>query len=111
MRTLADLLNDPAEVDVRRFRPNILIDTGAEFIGFAEHAMIGQVLQIGEARLSITEPCARCAFTSIAQGELSFEPAVLHKIAQHGKGGFGAYCAVLKAGVIRVDDEILIENS
>jgi uncharacterized protein YcbX len=110
MRTLAELVPDPGEIDPRRFRPNIVIETGPEFDGFAEHRFVGGRLAVGDAMIAISEPCARCSFTALAQGELAFEPAVLHRIAQHGDGGFGVLCAVERPGAIRPGDEVrLIE--
>lgn len=110
MRTLAALLADPAEVDSRRFRPNIVVETEDTIEGFAEHTLVGRSLQVGDALISMSEPCARCAFTAVAQGALSFEPAVLHNIARHGEGGFGVLSAVERAGTIRLGDEVrLIE--
>jgi uncharacterized protein YcbX len=106
MRTLGDLLGDPAEVDTRRFRPNLVIDTTAALSGFVEHGWVGKRLAVGDLTLSVAEPCARCAFTSLAQGELAFEPAVLHQIARHGDGGFGVLCAVEAASAIRIGDAV-----
>ena len=88
MRMLASLLPDPAEVDRRRFRPSIVVETVPGLEGFVEHEIVGKKLAIGNATITISEPCARCSFTALAQGNLAFEPAVLHKISQHGKGGF-----------------------
>jgi uncharacterized protein YcbX len=106
IRKLADLLGNPGEIDSRRFRPNIVVETGHEFDGFAEQRLVGSRLTIGEVTIVISESCARCSFTALAQGKLSFEPAVLHQIAQHGGGGFGVLCSVESAGSIRVGDEV-----
>jgi len=106
MKQLATLLADPREVDSRRFRTNIVVETSEDFEGFAEHALVGRSLQIRDVLISVSEPCARCAFTAVAQGELSFEPAVLQTIARHGEGGFGVLCAVQQAGTIRLGDEV-----
>src|SRR5438128_1840374 len=44
--------------EVRRFRPNIVVETAAGEKDFVENAWIGQMLAIGDAvRLSITSPC------------------------------------------------------
>jgi uncharacterized protein YcbX len=106
MRALGDLLSDPAQVDPRRFRPNLVIDTTPSLAGFVEHGWVGRRLAVGDLTLAVSEPCARCAFTSLAQGELAFEPAVLHQIARHGEGGFGVLCAVEAAGELRVGDAV-----
>ncbi|RWG43203.1 MAG: MOSC domain-containing protein [Mesorhizobium sp.] len=95
MDRLAGLVPDPSQVDSRRFRPNIVIETDASQDGFVEQQIIGKVLSIGEARIVISEPCARCTFTALPQGDLAFEPAVLQTIARHGKGGFGALCQIV----------------
>ena len=106
MRALGSLLADPAQVDSRRFRPNLVIDTTPTLAGFVEHSWVGERLVIGDLTLAVSEPCARCAFTSLAQGELAFEPAVLHQIARHGEGGFGVLCAVEAAASIRIGDAV-----
>jgi len=108
MAALAKLLPNPDQVDTRRFRPNILIETGAEWEGFVEQGLVGSALTIGTARVVITQPCARCAFTALAQGDLAFEPAVLHKIAQHGEGGFGGLCRVVQAGQVWIGDIVTL---
>ena len=106
MRALGDLLADPAQAVSRRFRPNLVIDTRPAFSGFVEHSWVGKCLAVGDLTMSVSEPCARCAFTSLAQGELTFEPAVLHTIARHGDGGFGVLCQVEAAAVIRIGDAV-----
>lgn len=111
MKRLGELLGDPSEIDSRRFRPNIVIETAADFTGFAEQDLIGSKLAIGDVTIAIAEPCSRCSFTALAQGELAFEPAVLHKIAQHGAGGFGVLCAVETGGVVRLGDDVRIVPS
>jgi uncharacterized protein YcbX len=40
-----------SNMDVRRFRPNLVIDTDTE--GFVENACVGQKLQLGSAVFSI----------------------------------------------------------
>lgn len=111
MNRLGGLLPDPSQVDSRRFRPNIVIETDASQDGFVEQQIIGKVLSIGEARIVISEPCARCTFTALAQVGLAFEPAVLQTIARHGEGGFGALCQVVQPGKIRLGDQVTLERS
>lgn len=108
MRRLGELTSDPGEIDSRRFRPNVVVETDAGYEGFAEHALVGRTLAIGEVRIEISEPCARCAFTALAQGELAFRPEVLHAIARHGEGGFGVLCKVVRAGRVSVGDPVAI---
>lgn len=111
MRHLASLLPDAGQVDPRRFRPNIVIETEDGFEGFVEHRIVGRTIAIGDTRIAVSEPCARCSFTALAQGELAFEPAVLQAIAHHGEGGFGALCAIVQPGEIRLGDDVRLDEA
>ncbi|PSJ63916.1 MOSC domain-containing protein [Pseudaminobacter soli (ex Li et al. 2025)] len=108
LRRLQELVPDGVEVDVRRFRPNILVETEAGLGGFVEKEWIGRTLAIGDVRVAVTEPCARCSFVALAQAGLSFAPPVLHAITRHGAGGFGVLAAVEAAGLLHVGDEIAL---
>lgn len=105
MRRLAALLGDAREIDSRRFRPNLVIETPDDLEGFVEQDYVGRTFVIGELEVAVEEPCARCAFTSLAQGDLRFEPAVLHRIAEQG-GGFGVLCKVTQPGRVRLGDAV-----
>lgn len=97
-----------AIIDTPRFRPNIVIETGAERTGFAEQDLIGRTLSIGGARIAVTEPCKRCAFTALGQPGLPFDKDVLHAIARHGDGGFGVLAKVLEPAPIALADVVRI---
>jgi uncharacterized protein YcbX len=59
--------------EVRRFRPNIAVETANDEKDFVEHAWIGQTLTLGDAvRLSVTGPCPRCVMTTLPQGLYGF---------------------------------------
>jgi uncharacterized protein len=108
LRHLEELVPEGVEIDVRRFRPNILVETEAGLDGFIEKEWIGRTLAIGNVRVTVSEPCARCSFVALAQAGLSFAPPVLHAITRHGGGGFGVLAAVEAAGRLRVGDEIAL---
>jgi uncharacterized protein YcbX len=53
--------------EVRRFRPNIVVQLGSSEKSFAENAWVGHTLAIGTTvRLKITSPCQRCVMTTLA---------------------------------------------
>ena len=96
--------------EVRRFRPNIVVQLAAEETGFAENAWVGHTLAIGDAvSLSITGPCARCVMTTLAQGDLPRDPGILRTAAQHNHVNVGVYAAVVRGGPIRRGDPIRLE--
>ena len=96
-------------VEVRRFRPNILVDSGPG-IGFVEKDWIGHTLAIGgEVRLRVTGPCPRCVMTTLPQGDLPKDPGILRTAAQHNDVHVGVYATVERGGTIRRGDPITIE--
>jgi len=87
-----------------RFRPNIVIDTGSE-TGFLEQDWIERRFAIGEdVEIAITEHCKRCVMTTLPQGDLPFDPAILHVATAHNSTRAGVYATVLQPGAIKVGD-------
>jgi uncharacterized protein YcbX len=96
--------------EVRRFRPNIVVQLRSNEKGFAENAWVGHTLAIGSAvRLNITMPCGRCVMTTLAQGDLPWDPRILRTAAQHNQVNVGVYAVVASAGTIRRGDPIRLE--
>jgi uncharacterized protein len=96
--------------EVRRFRPNIVVQLASGEKSFAENAWVGHTLTIGdEVRLNISGPCGRCVMTTLAQGDLSKDPGILRTAAQHNQVNVGVYAAVVRGGTIRRGDPVRIE--
>ena len=96
--------------EVRRFRPNIVVQLGSSEKSFAENAWVGHTLAIGTTvRLKITSPCGRCVMTTLAQGDLPKDPGILRTAAQHNQVNVGVYAAVERGGTIRRGDPVRIE--
>jgi uncharacterized protein YcbX len=104
------------QFDRRRFRPNLLIDTGDE-PGFVENDWVGKTLAIGDSlRLQVVIPCPRCVMTTLPQGDLPSDPEILRTVARVNNveiGGFsakmpsvGVYATVASAGRVRVGDPV-----
>jgi uncharacterized protein YcbX len=101
--------NETVTVDVRRFRPNILIET-AETGTFVENAWIGTSLRIGGVTMSVSEGTKRCGMTMIAQPGLAEEPEVLRNILRHNRRHLGVYATVATAGTVMIGDDVRIED-
>jgi len=88
-------------VDVRRFRPNIVIADESE--AFVENTWAGKKLAIGdEVILSASIPCPRCVNVTLPQDGLAREPGLLKAIAKRNLGDYGSLpCAGVYAGVVR----------
>jgi uncharacterized protein len=98
--------------EVRRFRPNIVVETSSGEKNFVEDAWIGQVLAIGDSvRLSVTGPCPRCVMTTLPQGDLPKDTGILRTAAQHNKANVGIYTSVLEGGTIHRGDSVRLESA
>jgi uncharacterized protein YcbX len=96
--------------EVRRFRPNIVVEPSSGEEGFVEDDWVGKTLVIAdEVRIDITEPCPRCVMTTLPQGELPKDPGILRTAAQHNQVNVGVYGAVLQGGTIRRGDQVRVE--
>lgn len=94
-----------------RFRPNILLDTGA-LEGFVDNGWIGRVLAIGESlRLVVKDHCVRCVMTTLAQGELPQDPAILQVVNETNRTHAGIYADVTKTGTANLGDAVTLLDS
>ena len=98
-----------SRIEVRRFRPNIVIDVpGAN--EFIENEWVGKTIRIGsEVRLKIEQPTIRCVMTTLEQGDLPKDTNVLRTAVKQNKGAIGVYAAVIQGGRVHRGDTIEIE--
>jgi uncharacterized protein len=96
--------------EVRRFRPNVVVETANGEEDFVENAWIGHTLVIRDAvRLSVTGPCPRCVMTTLAQGDLPKDAGILRTAAQHNGANVGIYASVLRGGTVHRGDSVRLE--
>ncbi len=96
--------------EVRRFRPNIVVEPVTDETDFVENGWIGHTIAIGdEVRMKITEPCPRCVMTTLPQGDLPKDPGILRTAAQHNDVHVGVYASVLTGGSIRRGADVRLE--
>lgn len=115
LRKIQELAPD-STFDFRRFRPNLVIETAPEAVGFIENEWVGRTLKIGdEVEMQVIVACPRCVVTTLSQAEntLVKDEKVLRSVVQHnmldlgmyGKQAcFGVYATVTKNGVIKQGD-------
>ncbi len=97
--------NPAADWDVRRFRPNILIDTGAT-AALVESGWCGRRVRIGQATLHCEIPAPRCVMPTHPQRALRKDASMLRTIVRDGHQQLGVYASVVSAGQVAIDDRV-----
>jgi uncharacterized protein len=105
--------------EVRRFRPNVVVELDSQEPGFVENDWVGQTVTIGEAvRMPVLAPGPRCVMTTLPQGDLPRDPGILRTAAQHNRidvldlGKYpcvGVFAGFEAGGTIRRGDPVSVE--
>jgi uncharacterized protein YcbX len=98
--------NPEASWDVRRFRPNFVVEPSNGAAGLIENGWIGKSLRIGELTIACPGPTPRCGMTTREQKGLPFDKSVLRTIVQDADQNVGAYAVVTTPGAIKVGDAV-----
>jgi uncharacterized protein YcbX len=96
-------------IDVRRFRPNIVIDSPAGTVGFVDAEWAGRYVVIGETRIKIEMPCMRCVMPTLEQQSLPKDPRILRAIVREANQNLGSYATVARGGDIAVGQEVWLD--
>ena len=99
-------LNPAARFDVRRFRPNLLLEPADGADGLIENDWSGRSLRVGGVVLAIGIPTMRCSMTTQATAELPKDSSVLRTIVRDGNQNLGVYAGVEQAGAVAVGDAV-----
>ena len=94
-----------SKIDVRRFRPSILLDA-PQGDDFPELAWVGGRFKLGEAVVSVEAPCPRCVMTTHGFADLPKDPTVMRTLVRVANGDLGVYTAVEQPGRVRVGDSL-----
>jgi MOSC domain-containing protein len=97
--------------EVRRFRPNIVVESTSGEKDFIENLWVGKKLMIGEdILLRVTAPCTRCVMTTLPQGDLPKDLRVLSTVAKYNQVHAGVYALVHRGGTIHRGDRVQLEE-
>lgn len=100
---------DPApDWDPRRFRPNLVIDTGAKATGFIEQDWIGKRLIVGQASLDCTGTTVRCGAITRAQADFPADPGILRTVVREAEQNVGIYGMPVAPGDLKVGDPVYL---
>jgi MOSC domain-containing protein YiiM len=96
-----------SDFDVRRFRPNVVLD--GDETGMPELAWTGGTLVLGGCAAFVDCATPRCSMPTRAQAGLRADPKVLKWIAQEAGRCLGVYATVTKPGAVREGDDAHVE--
>ncbi len=108
------------QVDVRRFRPNLVVALVGGAEGFVENTWVGRTVLIGDSlRLRVTDPAPRCVVPTLPQADVPRDMGILRAVVAHNRppipalGGarqpsLGVYAVVEQGGTMRHGDPIRV---
>jgi uncharacterized protein YcbX len=104
---MRSLVGSGAQIDARRFRPNILVETDPRLGGFVEDDWLGGTLEAGaEVKIVSMEPALRCVMTTHRQSELPRDLRVLRAVAHHHQARLGIFASIGAPGVVHIGDPV-----
>lgn len=106
---LCTLVGADAQLDPRRFRPNIFVDTAPRGEDFLEDDWLEGSLEVGE-RVQIVQmrPTLRCVMTTHRQADLVRDPRILRTAVQHHHDHVGVWASIATPGTVRVGDPVVL---
>jgi uncharacterized protein len=106
---LRTLMGGDAQVDVRRFRPNTIIETEAGLEGFLEDDWLEGTIEVGKrVRIVQLRPTLRCVMTTYRQAELGRDLQILRAAAQHHQAQGGVWASIGTTRCLQVGDPVVL---
>ena len=106
--SLAALSTDDEAYDVRRFRPNVLIDVAEPQTDFPEAGWVGGRVEIGTAAMRITVSTIRCVVPTRSQPGVDLDRGLTRRLAERTDRFLGVYADVAEPGLLRVGDAVTV---
>ena len=103
LRYLTDLLPE-VQVDVRRFRPNILLSDDGGLSEPVEFDWVDRALSVGDVRLSVEWETVRCVMTTREHAGLPRASQIMRTLVRNTKQNLGIYADIETPGRIKVGD-------
>jgi uncharacterized protein YcbX len=97
-----------AELDVQRFRPNLLIEAAGEAV-FPEEAWLGAVLRVGAMRMRVDQQDERCVVVNVDPATGERNHAVLRTLARERAACVGVYGSTVEPGRVAVGDPVFLD--
>ncbi|SFP38619.1 MOSC domain-containing protein [Variovorax sp. 770b2] len=107
MRHLQTLLPD-SKIDVRRFRPNILLSDDAGTTGLLEEQWLGKSLQFGAVGIDVVMRCPRCVMVTREQEELPRDTSIMRTLVRDLNQCISVYGQIKVDGALHVGQDVRV---
>ncbi len=96
-----------ANIDARRYRPNVVIDSG-DSEGLIEAGWEGARLELGGCEIHVEARTIRCSIPGRAQAieGIGADKDVIRAVAQHADRHLGVYATVIRGGSVSRGDPV-----
>ncbi len=98
--------NPAAQWNVRRFRPNFVIETTTGISGLVENEWLGRSVRIGALTIHCPLPTPRCVMTTLAQQGIEKDPSILRTVVRDADQNVGVYATIITPGHVKVGDMV-----
>jgi hypothetical protein len=95
-----------SRVDVRRFRPNFVVETQAGTRGYVDADWAGRRLRLGELEIDGAMACPRCIMVTHGFADLPRDTALLRAIVRDANQNVGLYAKPRGTARVRVGDPV-----
>lgn len=96
-----------AAIDVRRFRPNFVVEP-MDDVDFVEDTWVGSTLQIGQMKMRVDKRDKRCVVVNVDPDTTQRDSSVLRAIAQERQSCLGVYGTTVQCGMVSIGDTVAI---
>ena len=91
---------------VKRFRPNIVVESPDGASGFPEFEWAGRKVKVGGAVLEAVAPCVRCSMVTLPQPGLDRDTPLMRYLIKEADQNLGLYLRVLEPGPVNTGDTV-----
>ncbi|HEY7489624.1 MAG TPA: MOSC domain-containing protein, partial [Candidatus Tectomicrobia bacterium] len=103
------LIGADTQLDPRRLRPNIVVETDARAEGFIEDSWLEGTLELGgSVKIIAMRAALRCVMTTHGQADLARDPRILRAAAQYHQAHLGVFGAIGAPGKLHVGDPVIL---
>jgi uncharacterized protein YcbX len=105
LRSLQEAVPE-AVVDIRRFRPSLVIDIPGE-VGHPEFSWANRRATLGECEIEFLSPCPRCVMvTHQVSSDIPADRSILRHIVRDLDQNLGTYARITRPGRVQVGDSL-----